>query len=81
MKNNPSLLCVTSVLIAVFLSNCVTRDVNSDTKEFIVNYYQTLEKKEVYKASGIELVKTLNQRFDEEKTKSIMKAFKEIRNK
>ena len=39
------------------------------------------EKKEVYKASGIELVKTLNQRFDEEKTKSIMKAFKEIRNK
>ena len=49
MKNNPSLLFISSVLIAVFLSNCVTRDVNSDTKEFIVNYYQTLEKKEVYK--------------------------------
>ena len=39
------------------------------------------EKKQVYKASGKELVKTLNGRFDSEKTKAIMSAIKELRNK
>ena len=39
------------------------------------------EKKQVYKASRKELVKTLNGRFDSEKTKAIMAAVKEIRNK
>ena len=39
------------------------------------------EKKQVYKASRKELVKTLNGRFDSEKTKAILAAFKEIRNK
>jgi len=39
------------------------------------------EKKQVYKASGKELVKTLNGRFDSEKTKAILAAVKEIRNK
>jgi len=39
------------------------------------------EKKQVYKASRKELVKTLNGRFDSEKTKAILAAVKEIRNK
>lgn len=39
------------------------------------------EKKQVYKASRKELVKTLNGRYDSEKTKAIMAAVKEIRNK
>ena len=39
------------------------------------------EKKQVYKASSKELVKTLNGRFDSEKTKAIMSAIKELRNK
>ena len=39
------------------------------------------EKKQVYKASRKELVKTLNGRFDSEKTKAIMSAIKELRNK
>ena len=39
------------------------------------------EKKQVYKASRKELVKILNTRFDSEKTKAIMSAIKEIRNK
>ena len=39
------------------------------------------EKKQVYKASRKELVKTLNGRFDPEQTKSIMSAIKELRNK
>jgi glutathionyl-hydroquinone reductase len=39
------------------------------------------EKKQIYKASRNELVKTLNTRFDTEKTKAIMAAVKEIRNK
>ena len=39
------------------------------------------EKKLVYKASRKELVKTLNGRFDSEKTKAILAAVKEIRNK
>ena len=36
------------------------------------------EKKQVYKASRKELVKTLNGRFDSEKTKAILAAVKEI---
>ena len=39
------------------------------------------EKKQVYKASRKELVKTLNTRFDAEKTKAIMNAIKELRKK
>jgi len=39
------------------------------------------EKKQVYKASGKELVKTLNGRFNPEKTKAIMNAIKELRKK
>tara|TARA_Y100000385_G_scaffold220181_1_gene229743 strand:- start:40 stop:378 length:339 start_codon:yes stop_codon:yes gene_type:complete len=39
------------------------------------------EKKQVYKASRKELIKTLNGRFDSEKTKAIMSAIKEFRNK
>ena len=39
------------------------------------------EKKQVYKASRKELVKTLNGRFDPEQTKAIMSAIKELRNK
>ena len=39
------------------------------------------EKKQIYKASRNELVKTLNTRFNTEKTKAIMAAVKEIRDK
>jgi glutathionyl-hydroquinone reductase len=39
------------------------------------------EKKQIYKASRKELVKTLNTRFDAEKTKAIMSAIKELRKK
>ena len=39
------------------------------------------EKKQVYKESRKELIKTLNGRFDSEKTKAILAAVKEIRNK
>ena len=39
------------------------------------------EKKQVYKASKNKLVKTLNTRFNAEKTKAIMAAVKEIRDK
>ena len=39
------------------------------------------EKKQVYKASRNELIQTLNGRFDSEKTKAILAAVKEIRNK
>lgn len=49
MKNTPPFLFISIVFIAVFLSNCGTRDLYSDSKEFLVNYYQTLERKEVHK--------------------------------
>ncbi|MFL2578492.1 MAG: hypothetical protein ACJ0QQ_00315 [Parvicellaceae bacterium] len=39
------------------------------------------EKKQIYRASRNELVKTLNKRFNTEKTKAIMAAVKEIRDK
>ena len=39
------------------------------------------EKKQIYKASRNELVKTLNTRFNTEKTKAIMAAVKELRDK
>ena len=39
------------------------------------------EKKQIYKVSRNELVKTLNTRFNTEKTKAIMAAVKEIRDK
>ena len=39
------------------------------------------EKKQVYKASRKELVKTLNGRFNAEKTKAIMAAVKDFRDK
>ena len=39
------------------------------------------EKKQIYKASRNELVKTLNTRFNTEKTKAIMASVKELRDK
>jgi hypothetical protein len=39
------------------------------------------EKKQIYKASRKELVKTLNGRFNAEKTKAIMAAVKDLRDK
>ncbi|MAJ05271.1 MAG: hypothetical protein CL827_00215 [Crocinitomicaceae bacterium] len=39
------------------------------------------EKKQVYKASKNELIKTLNTRFSNEKSRAIMAAVKEIRDK
>ena len=39
------------------------------------------EKKQIYRASRNELVKTLNKRFNTEKTKAIMAAVKELRDK
>ena len=40
-----------------------------------------MKKKQIYKASRDELVKNLNKRFNTEKTKAIMAAVKEIRDK
>ena len=50
-------------------------------KKFMVKNYLMKKKKQIYKASRNELVKTLNTRFNTEKTKAIIAAVKELRDK
>ena len=38
-----------SFLLSTILYSCATRDFDSDAKEFLINYYKTLENKEVHK--------------------------------